>query len=123
MLAAGFEMATLSSICYHVHDGGFFTTLLSDQTLYGKYGGEKGKPAGPYQPIFHGFYNIDACEQSPVIIHYRFPLQFMQSRLMELTLPTVTLTTKLVTEEPTVLVFSSQPKTILKNTSKYLFTF
>ena len=62
------------STCYRIRDGGFLVTLLSDQTLYGKYGGDEGKPAGPFEQFVYGFYSIDACEKSPVIIHYRCPI-------------------------------------------------
>ena len=59
------------SKCYRIIDGGFLVTLLADTTLYGKYGGDEGNPAGPNQPMLYGFYSIDACDQSPVTIHYR----------------------------------------------------
>ena len=59
------------STCYKVYDGGIIVTFSGDQTLYGKYGGDDGKPAGVDVVLVYGFYNIDACKQSPVIIHYR----------------------------------------------------
>ena len=59
------------STCYKVYDGGILVTFSADQTLYGKYGGDNGKPAGVNVVLVYGFYNIDACKQSPVIIHYR----------------------------------------------------
>ena len=61
------------SQCYRVYDGGIIVEFSADTTLYGKYGGDEGKPAGPYTPLVYGFYSIDACHQSPVNIHYRCP--------------------------------------------------
>ena len=59
------------STCYKVYDGGIHVRFSGDQTLYGKYGGDNGKPAGVEVVLVYGFYNIDACKQSPVIIHYQ----------------------------------------------------
>ena len=59
------------SQCYLIRDGGFQVTFSGDQTLRGSYGGTEGKPAGPADLIFYGFYNIDVCPQSPVIIQYQ----------------------------------------------------
>ena len=61
------------SRCYRIYEGGIVVSLLNDTTLHGRYGGDEGKPAGPYEPLVYGFYSIDACEQSPVLIHYRCP--------------------------------------------------
>ena len=61
------------SRCYRIYDGGIAVRFLNYTTLHGKYGGNEGKPAGPYDFLTYGFYSIDACEQSPVLIHYRCP--------------------------------------------------
>ena len=61
------------SRCYRIYDGGIAVTLLNYTTLHGSYGGDEGKPAGPADPLAYGFYSIDACGQSPVLIHYRCP--------------------------------------------------
>ena len=61
------------SQCYRIYDGGIIVEFSADTTLHGKYGGDEGKPAGPYEPLVYGFYSIDACRQSPVNIHYRCP--------------------------------------------------
>ena len=59
------------STCYKIHDGGFRVSFSADQTLYGSYGGAQGKPAGVNEVLVYGFYNIDVCQQSPVIIQYQ----------------------------------------------------
>ena len=56
------------STCNRIRHGGFRVRFLSDQTLYGSYGGAEGKPAGLTARLFYGIYSIDACQQSPVII-------------------------------------------------------
>ena len=61
------------SRCYRIFNGEIAVTFSAEATLYGKYGGDEGKPIGPYEPLVYGFYSIDACEQSPVLIHYRCP--------------------------------------------------
>ena len=64
------------STCYKMRDGGIRVTFQADQTLYGSYGGADGKPAGMNELIVYGFYNIDACQQSPVIIQYQSATPF-----------------------------------------------
>ena len=59
------------SSCYQVSDGGFQVSFLGDQTLYGSYGGAEGKPAGITEGIGYGFYRIDACQQSPIILQWQ----------------------------------------------------
>ena len=59
------------STCYKIREGGFQVTFLADQTLYGSYGGADGKPAGMNDAVAYGFINIDACQQSPVIIQFQ----------------------------------------------------
>ena len=59
------------SQCYLIRDGGFQVRFSGDQTLRGSYGGTEGKPAGPYDLLLYGFYNIDVCQQSPLIIQYQ----------------------------------------------------
>ena len=63
------------SRCYRIYEGGITVHVLNYTTLYGQYGRDEGKPAAPvpYDPLVYGFYSIDACEQSPVLIHYRCP--------------------------------------------------
>ena len=61
------------SRCYRIYDGGYSVAFLNYTTLHGRYGGVEGKPAGPYDTLLYGFFSIDACEQSPVLIHYRCP--------------------------------------------------
>ena len=59
------------SVSYPIRDGGFQVTFSADQTLRGSYGGTEGKPAGPTELLVYGFYNIDVCPQSPVIIQFQ----------------------------------------------------
>ena len=59
------------STCYKIRDGGFRVRFSADQTLYGSYGGAQGKPAGVNVVLVYGFYNIDVCQQSPMIIQYQ----------------------------------------------------
>ena len=61
------------SRCYHINEGGIIVSILNYTTLYGRYGGDEGKPIGPQVPLLYGFHSIDVCEQSPVLIHYRCP--------------------------------------------------
>ena len=59
------------SVSYLMRVGGFLVNFSSDQTLRGSYGGTEGKPAGPAVSLVYGFYNIDVCPQSPVIIQFQ----------------------------------------------------
>ena len=59
------------SRCYQVRAGGIRVTFSDDQTLYGRYGGDDGKPAGMGDVLVAGILKIDVCQQSPVIIKYR----------------------------------------------------
>ena len=57
------------SSCYFIHSGGFQVTFSADQTLYGSYGGDEGKPAGIGNSMIYAFHIInDVCKQSPLII-------------------------------------------------------
>ena len=55
--------------CNRMFQGGFRVTFSGDQTLYGSYGGAEGKPAGVV--LLYGFYSIDGCQQSPVVIQFQ----------------------------------------------------
>ena len=66
------------SRCYRIYDGGIIVRFLNYTTLHGQYGGDEGKPAGPFNLLLYAFYSIDACEQSPVLIHYRCPTPLRQ---------------------------------------------
>lgn len=59
------------SSCYLVGDGGFQVTFSGEQILYGSYGGDEGKSVGIGSLVVYGYYNIDVCKQSPVIIQYQ----------------------------------------------------
>ena len=61
------------SRCYRIYTGSVSVTLLNYTILHGRYGGDEGKPAGPSEQLLYGFSSIDACEQSPILIHYRCP--------------------------------------------------
>ena len=65
------QTGSTRSTCYQLRDGGFEVTFSADQTLYGSYGGASGKPARVTERLVYGFYIIDVCQQSPVIIQYQ----------------------------------------------------
>ena len=64
------------SVCYLIRDGGFQVTFSGDQTLRGSYGGTEGKLTGSGDLLVYGFYNIDVCPQSPLIIQYQSSTPF-----------------------------------------------
>ena len=59
------------STCHRFHKGGFVAFFKDDMTLHGTYGGTEGKPIGIGGAIAYGFYYIESCEQSPVLIQYQ----------------------------------------------------
>ena len=59
------------STCYFMHVGGFLVTFSGEQILYGNYGGAEGKPIEMGSFLAYGFYNIDMCKQSPIIIQFQ----------------------------------------------------
>ena len=52
-------------------EGGFQVSFLGDQTLYGSYGGPEGKSVGIGNGLGYGFYSINACQQSPIILQFQ----------------------------------------------------
>ena len=65
------QTGSTRSTCYKIRDGGFRAIFSAQQTLYGTYGGSGAKTVGETDSIFYGFYSIEVCEQSPVIIQYQ----------------------------------------------------
>ena len=66
------QSGSTRSSCYRIRDGGFQVTFPSgDQLLRGSYGGDDGVLATVTDVVTYGFYNIDVCQQSPVIIQYQ----------------------------------------------------
>ena len=59
------------STCYSRRVGGFQVSFSSKQILYGNYGGAEGKLVGTESILVYGFYNIDVCKQSPIIIQFQ----------------------------------------------------
>ena len=59
------------STCYLMRNGGFQVTFSGEQTLYGSYGGAEGKLVGGIEALVYGFYIIDACQQSPILIQFQ----------------------------------------------------
>ena len=58
--------------CRDIQFGGYQVTFTRDQLLHGSYGGDEGKPAGvEVEYIEYGYYIIDVCNQSPVIIQFQ----------------------------------------------------
>ena len=64
------------SSCYRMYDGGASVTFSGDQILHGSYGGAEGKPVGPTNTLVYGFYVIDVCQQSPVLIQFQSSTPF-----------------------------------------------
>ena len=59
------------SRCYQVHNGGIRVTFSGVQTLFGSYGGAKGKTVEIGDALITGIFKIDNCRQSSVNIFYR----------------------------------------------------
>ena len=61
------------TVSYLMRVGGFQVTFSAEQTLRGSYGGTEGKPIGlaDHEFLVYGFFNIDVCPQSPVIIQFQ----------------------------------------------------
>ena len=59
------------STCYRIRDGGFSVSFSGEQNLHGSYGGAVGRTVGLRDVLGYGFYKIEACEQSPVVIQYQ----------------------------------------------------
>ena len=66
-----FRSGNTRSACYLIREGGFAASFSAEQTLRGSYGGSVGKPARVTDAVFYGFYNIEVCKQSPIIIQYQ----------------------------------------------------
>ena len=62
---------TTRSRCYRLRDGGFAVSFSGEQTLGGSYGGETGRIVGVRDTLGYGFYKIESCRQSPVVIQYQ----------------------------------------------------
>ena len=65
------ETGNTHSKCYRILDGGFRVTFSTTQNVRGKYGGPDGKLATPTDFLLYGFYHIDICRRSPVIIQFQ----------------------------------------------------
>ena len=57
--------------CRDIRFGGYQVTFTGDQLLHGSYGGDEGIPAGVENYMEYGYYVIDVCDQSPVIIQFQ----------------------------------------------------
>ena len=60
-----------STTCKDSFFGELGVRFTGDQLLRGTYGGEDGIMVGPSYFLGYGFYRIDVCNQSPVIIQYQ----------------------------------------------------
>ena len=65
------QTGSTRSSCYRINDGGIRVTFSGEQTLRGTYGGSYGKTVGITDLLVYGFYRIDVCAQSPVVIQYQ----------------------------------------------------
>ena len=54
-----------------MRDGGFQVTFSGDQLLHGSYGGADGVPIGGNANVIYGFYSIEVCDQSPIVIQFQ----------------------------------------------------
>ena len=59
------------STCYRLRDGGFAVSFSGEQRLHGSYGGDIGRVVGARDTLGYGFYKIESCQQSPVVIQYQ----------------------------------------------------
>lgn len=64
------------SNCYLVRYGGLRVLFSGEQTLYGSYGGVEGKTVERGSIVSYGFFNIDVCKQSPIIIQFQTTVPF-----------------------------------------------
>ena len=47
-----------------------------DQMVYGSYGGAEGRPVGETNGLIYGYYLIDVCQQSPMVIQFQSSVPF-----------------------------------------------
>ena len=71
-----FQSGNIHSACYPIRVGGFRVTFSAEQTLHGSYGGATGKPAGVTNGLLYGFFSIEVCKQSPIIIQLQSATPF-----------------------------------------------
>ena len=57
--------------CREIHVGGFCVFIGGERRLFGDYGGINGKLVGAGSIVEYGFYRIDVCDQSPVILTFK----------------------------------------------------
>ena len=62
--------------CRDMYFGGFTVEFTEDMLLHGTYGGVDGKPVGVGNSVQYGYWSIDVCDQSPIIIQYSTPTPF-----------------------------------------------
>ena len=65
------QTGSTRSTCYQIRDGGFTVSFSADQILRGSYGGADGILAGGTEFMNYGFYVINVCQQSPIVIQYQ----------------------------------------------------
>ena len=64
------------SICTNIYHEGLAVLFSGDQMIYGSYGGAEGRPVGETDGLIYGYYRIDACQQSPVVIQFQSSVPF-----------------------------------------------
>ena len=65
------QTGSTRSTNYRMRDGGFQVTFSGDQLLHGSYGGADGVPIGGNANVIYGFYSIEVCDQSPIVIQFK----------------------------------------------------
>ena len=75
------QTGSTRSSCYRINDGGISVTFSREQTLHGTYGGNDGNTVGVTDFLLYGFYSIDVCSQSPVVIQYQTATPFRQEQV------------------------------------------
>ena len=65
------QTGSTRSTNYRMRDGGFLVTFSGDQLLHGSYGGADGVSIGGNANVIYGFYSIEVCDQSPIVIQFQ----------------------------------------------------
>ena len=114
------QTGSTRSSCYRNNDGGIGVTFSGEQTLRGTYGGSYGKTVGAPNFLAYGFYSIDACEQSPIVLQYRSVTPLRQEPVDGLSLINVNLYNRVLGYGKAQGIFTLTPS--LDDPGKYHFS-